>query len=484
MSAARFRNPFLYGLIALLSTAAGLSGAGKEELPNIVLILADDLGYGDPASNNPESRIPTPAIDRIAAEGMRFTDAHSPAALCVPSRYGLLTGRYPLRSRLAWRREAVIPPGEATLATLLKAKGYRTAMLGKWHLGFDGGEKYEYGKPLTGGPVDRGFDYYFGIPASLDIPPYFYIRGRRAEAAPTERIDASSTPGWSPIQGAFWRAGPVAPGFRHRDVLPRLEQEAVRLIELYARQRLRRPFFLYVALTAPHTPWLPLEQFRGKSHAGLYGDFVVQVDHTVGRILETLDREGLAPQTLVIFTSDNGPVWYPADVERFHHSATGPLRGMKADSWEGGHRVPFLVRWPGRVEPGSKSDELIAFTDIMATLAEAVGAAKPDTAVDSRSFLPVLLGKRMDGPVHEHLILKENAAVVRQGRWKLITHLGSGGFSKPKRVQPEPGGPEGQLYDLEKDIGERHNLWQERPEIVRRLMAIRAQYQPQSRRRR
>ncbi len=477
----RIRDPFLHAAAALLLAAAGLP-AQKTHPPNVVIILADDLGYGDPAFNNPESKIPTPAMDRLAAEGMRFTDAHAAAALCVPSRYGLLTGRYPLRSRLQWRREAVVRPEEATLATMLKARGYATAMVGKWHLGFDGGEAYDFSKPLTGGPCDRGFDYYFGIPASLDIPPYFYIRDRRPEEAPTERIEASNTPGWSPIQGAFWRAGAVAPGFHHRDVLPRLEQEAVRLIELFARRRVRSPFFLYVALTAPHTPWLPLEDFRGKSHAGLYGDFVVQVDHTVGRILETLDRERLASETLVIFTSDNGPVWYPADVERFHHSAAGPLRGMKADSWEGGHREPFVVRWPGRVAPGTESNELIAFTDIMATLAEVVGVQAPETAVDSRSFLPVLLGRRLGGPIHEHLILKENAAVVRQGRWKLITHLGSGGFSRPRRIQPPPGGPEGQLYDLQTDVGERHNLWQERPEIVSRLMAIRARYQPQSRR--
>ena len=474
---------FLRGAVALFAAAAGLPAANGAEPPNIVLILADDLGYGDPAFNNPDSKIPTPAMDRLAAEGMRFTDAHAPAALCVPSRYGLLTGRYPLRSALAWRREAVIPPEEATLATMLAARGYATAMVGKWHLGFDGGDNYDFSKPLTGGPLDRGFDYYFGIPASLDIPPYFYIRGRRAEAAPTDRIEASSTPGWSPIQGAFWRAGPVAPGFRHRDVLPRLEQEAVRLIELFARRRERRPFFLYVALTAPHTPWLPFEEFLGKSRAGLYGDFVLQVDHTVGRILETLDRERLARDTLVIFTSDNGPVWYPEDVERFRHSAAGPLRGMKADSWEGGHRVPFVVRWPGKVEPGAESRELIAFTDLMATLAGVAGAAPPETAVDSRSFLPVLLGESTNRPVHGHLVLKENAAVIREGRWKLIRHLGSGGFSKPRRVKPEPDGPRGQLYDLEEDIGERRNLWLERPEVVERLSGILEQYQPKGRRR-
>ncbi len=458
--------------------AAPLPGAEAGK-PNIVFILADDMGYGDPTSNNAESRIPTPAIDGLAAGGIRFTDAHAPAAWCVPSRYGLLTGRYPLHSELRWTREAVIEPGRETLATLLKRNGYTTAMIGKWHLGFDGGPDYDFSQPLTGGPLDHGFDSYFGIPASLDIPPYYYIRGRRPVMPPTEEVAASASEGWSPIQGAFWRDGGVAPGFRHIDVLPRLEQEAVRKIETHAHAGTGKPLFLYVALTAPHTPWLPVEEFQGKSQVGMYGDFVMQVDHTVGRILAALNESGLAKNTLVIFTSDNGPVWYDKDVQRFHHDSAGGLRGMKADSWEGGHREPFLARWPRQIRPGSRSDQLICFTDMMATVAAIVGIEPPgDVATESYSLLPAFRGE--DDPIRDHLVLKETATVVRQGDWKLITHLGSGGFSEPKRVEPEPGGPKGQLYNLADDVYETRNLWLERTEIVERLSAILRNYRPQA----
>jgi len=471
----------LLTVILLLAGGAPVSAA-TSELPNIVFLLADDLGYGDPSSNNPASRIQTPNIDRLADEGMRFTDAHAAASWCVPSRYGLLTGRYPLHSTLNWRHEAVIKPDQATLATMLKQQGYATAMIGKWHLGFDGGPHYDFDRPLTGGPLDHGFDSFFGIPASLDIPPYYFIRDRHPEAPPTGHIEASASDGWTRIQGAFWRAGGRAPGFRHIDVLPRFEREAVERIERHARDDAGRPLFLYVAFSAPHTPWLPLEAFQGKSKVGLYGDFMMQVDHTVGEILNALDRAGMASDTLVIFASDNGPVWYPTDVQRFLHSAAGPLRGMKADAWEGGHRLPFLARWPGRIEPGSVSPQLLCFTDMLATFSAIAGATPPEFPDGSSlDMLPVLLGRAGSEPVRETLVLKEDATVVRQGDWKLITHLGSGGFSQPKRIEPVPNGPRGQLYNLREDIGERHNLWLERPEIVRRLEQLLAPYRPHPR---
>ena len=449
-------------------TDAGESNGKTNEKPNIVFILADDMGYGDPGCYNPESKAPTPYIDRLAREGMRFTDAHAPAAVCVPSRYGLLTGRYPFRETLDWRHRAVISPDRPTIASLLKKNGYATAMVGKWHQGFDNGPNHD-GSRLTGGPVDRGFDSYFGIPASLDIPPYYYIRDRKPLAPPTERVGDSNTRGWTRIQGAFWRAGGVAPGFKHEEVLPRFGKEAVATIDRLARATSERPFFLYVAFTAPHTPWLPLERFRGKSGADMYGDFVAQVDDTVGQILGALDRNGLKGSTLVFFSSDNGPVWYPDDVERFGHRSTGPLRGMKGDAWEGGHRVPFIARWPGKISPGSTSDRTICFVDLMATFAAIAGETLPgDAGLDSVDFLPVLLGKAK-GPVREVTVLKQNASVLREGKWKLITHLGSGGFSKPRRPRAKPGEPAGQLYDLEKDPGETDNLWAKRPRIVERL---------------
>ena len=319
----------------------------------------------------------------------------------------------------------------------------------------------------AGGP---GFDTFFGIHASLDIPPYYYIRDRAPLAPPTERVEASNTEGWTKIQGAFWRAGATAPDFDHEDVLPRFGREATRYIDQRARVG-KQPFFLYVALTAPHTPWLPAEQFRGRSGADMYGDFMAQVDDTVGQILRALDRHDLAENTLVIFSSDNGPVWYPDDVERFGHSSTGPLRGMKGDAYEGGHRVPFVLRWPETVDAGRVSDQTICFTDMMATFADVARVPLAEGAgEDSESIVPLLLD-RSDAPVRDVTVLKANGSVVREGRWKLIKHLGSGGFSKPRRVKPEEGGPEGQLYDLDADVGETNNLWSERPDVVARLMA-------------
>lgn len=473
--------------LALLHTigCAGFAATGTSahtaptRHPNIVFILADDMGYGDPRCCNPESKVETPNLDRLAREGMRFTDAHAPGSVCVPSRYGLLTGRYPFRRRLDLRKGPAIRGDRTTVASLLKRNGYATAMVGKWHLGFDGGVAYDFSQELRGGPVDRGFDGWFGIPASLDIPPYFYVRDRAPLAPPSERIGANHTEGWTRIQGAFWRAGRVAPGFRHEEVLPRFIAEAVAYIERRAEAGDAKPFFLYLALPAPHTPWLPLERFRGKSGADRYGDFVMQVDEGVGQVLRALDRGGLRRNTIVFFSSDNGPVWYPNDVQRFAHSAVGPLRGMKGDAWEGGHRVPFLVRWPGTVVAGSACDRTVCFTDMLATFASIVGQVLPaGTGEDSIDILPLLRGDNT--PVRATTILKRDASVIRQGRWKLITHRGSGGFSEPRRVEPRPGEPEGQLYDLARDIGETTNRWQEHPEIVARLLAALRRHKAQS----
>ncbi len=464
-------KPLLHYLPLVLCLACEPAPALEKTTakPNIVFILADDMGYGDPGCCNPESKIPTPNIDRLAAEGMRFTDAHAPGSVCVPSRYGLLTGRFPFRRGLGKGNRAAGLGGRMTIASLLKKNGYVTAMVGKWHLGFDGPRNRDWSRPLTGGPVDCGFDTYFGIPASLDIPPYYYIRDRAPVAPPTEKIGPSGTQGWTRIQGAFWRAGGVAPGFRHQEVLPRFGKEAAACIDRRAKAGDGKPFFLYVAFTAPHTPWLPLQRYRGKSGADMYGDFVVQVDHTVGRILEALDRNRLTGNTLVFFSSDNGPVWYPHDVRRLGHGSVGPLRGMKGDAWEGGHRMPFLARWPGRIEARSISHQTISFVDMMATFAAIVGDTLPEGAgQDSVDILPALLGKAK-GPLRKATIFKQNATAIRVGKWKLITHLGSGGFSKPSHIKPDQHGPKGQLYNLGEDLGETNNLWSREPEIVDRL---------------
>jgi len=458
-------------LLALLSAALISLGhaAPAPAGPNIVTILVDDLGYGDPGCYNPRSKIPTPNIDRLAREGMRFTDAHAPAALCHPSRYGFMTGTYPFRTNVSlWPKQPLIKDGQMTIASLLRAQGYRTAMVGKWHLGF---RESGYDQPLPGGPVDRGFETFFGFRASTDIPPYFYLRGGRAEVPPTATIAANASDGWSPIQGAFWRDGGIAPGLELKDVLPRMTDEAVAVIRHHAKTASGQPLFLHFAPTAPHTPWLPSPEFAGRSGAGMYGDFTVMTDAMIGRVLQALDDTGLAANTLVIFTSDNGPTWYPEDVKRLGHDSAGGLRGMKADAWEAGGRMPFVVRWPGQVKPGSVTRETVCFTDLLATFAEVVGMPlPPDAGPDSFSFLAVLRGTQpTDRPVRESLVISTGLKSVRMGPWKLITGLGSGGFSKPARIQPGPGEPIGQLYHLDDDPGETKNLYAEQPAIVTRL---------------
>jgi len=445
----------------------------KAERPNIVIILVDDMGYGDPSCYNPRSKIPTPHIDSLAREGMRFTDAHASGALCHPSRYGLLTGQYPFRTDVnVWRRQPTIKEEQTTIAFLLKVNGYHTAMVGKWHLGYRGNG---YHKPMSGGPVDRGFDSFFGIRASTDIPPYFYIRNRQAVQAPSNRIGKNHSEGWSRIQGAFWRGGRIAPDMELKDVLPRFTEEAIGVISGHAKAEPKKPLMLYLAYPAPHTPWLPSKAFEGRSGAGMYGDFVVMVDSMIGQVLQALDRAGMKDDTLVIFSSDNGPVWYKKDVKRFDHDSSGGLRGMKGDAWEGGHRMPFIVRWPGRVQAGAISHHTICFTDMLATFAAIVGTDLPaDAGPDSFNVLPVLLGKQPAGkPIRGPVVIdsRNGTKTIRSGPWKLITGLGSGGFSEPSSIQPTDGGAAGQLYNLAEDLGETNNLYQEKPDIVKRLTA-------------
>ncbi len=451
-------------LLFALCIAAPAAPVRAADLPHIVVILVDDMGYGDLRAYNPQSKIATPQLDRLASEGLRFTDAHAAGPLCHPSRYGLMTGRYPFRTDIGrWPTRPLIDESQVTLPSLLRGAGYATAMVGKWHLGFaeDG-----YDKPLRGGPVDRGFDSFFGIRASTDIPPYFYIRGDRAVTPPTGHIDA----GASPIQGAFWRAGGIAPDLKLDEVLPRLTNEAIAVIE--KRRGARQPLMLYLAYTAPHTPWLPSPAFRGRSGAGEYGDFLMMVDQEIGRVLAALESARMLDRTLLVFASDNGPVWFPADVARFGHDAAGGLRGMKGDAWEGGHRMPFIVRWPGVVRAGAVSDQTISFTDVLATMADVAGTPlPPEAGPDSFSFLPAL----KDGTIQRAPIVMRSSATglmtIRSGRWKLIEGLGSGGFSQPSSITPGPGDPAGQLYDLVADPAETTNRFAGEPGVVERLRA-------------
>jgi arylsulfatase A-like enzyme len=434
--------------------------------PNIVFIMADDMGYGDPGCYNADSKAPTPNINRLAREGIRFTDAHAPAAVCVPTRYGLMTGRYPFRMKTG--RGPLIAEDRLTVARLLREQGYRTGMVGKWHLGVDHEKDPQPNQILGGGPAQRGFKTFFGIPASLDIPPYYYIRGNQAVAPPSLKIGASNTDGWTRIQGAFWREGGIAPGYKHEEVLPTFTAEAEAFLKAASPGK---PFFLYLALPAPHTPWLPLKPFLGKSKAGIYGDFVAQVDDTVGRVLEVLDNRKLAENTIVIFTSDNGPVWYDADEKKFGHASTGPFRGMKGDAWEGGHRMPFVVRWPGVAKAGSTSDVTICHTDFLATAADVLDVTVPEgQGQDSVSFAAVLKDgskkQNRETTIHQS---SGRVLALRSGDWKLIPSLGSGGFSQPRKERPVKGGPKGQLYNLRTDPGETTNLYLENPELVTKL---------------
>lgn len=460
----------------LLGPLAALHAAPPTSKPNILIVLADDMGYGDAGCYNPKSKIPTPHIDRLAREGMRFTDAHAPGPLCHPSRYGLMTGRYPFRTDVSvWPTQPLIEEGQMTIASLLRDQGYDTAMVGKWHLGF---RENGYEQALPGGPVDCGFGRFFGLRASTDIPPYFYIRGDRAVTPPTNHIAENHSQGWSPNQGAFWREGGIAPDLELKDVLPNFTEEACSIIRAQAAKTPaeRKPWMLYLAYPAPHTPWLPSEEFAGKSGAGMYGDFVMMVDAQIGRVLALLDETKITDETLVIFTSDNGPLWNPEDVAKFGHDATGGLRGMKGDAWEGGHRMPFIVRWPGRVKAGAVTDQTICFTDLLATFADICGKPLPTAAgPDSFSILPVLEDRQpKDQPVRGPIVMQAGSAstmMIRSGDWKLINQLGSGGFSKPAKIQPEPGGPHGQLYHLRDDPAETKNLFLQYPEIVTRLEA-------------
>lgn len=456
-------------LVAFLSVAAHLAAA---ERPNIVFILADDLGYGDPRCYNAESQVPTPHMDRVAAEGLRFTDAHTPSSVCTPTRYGLLTGRYCWRSALKsgvlyGYDPLLIEPGRPTIASMLKRQGYHTACIGKWHLGLGSAKTADFSQSLKPGPVTVGFDYFFGISASLDMPPYVWLENDRVTALPSEQIAASK----HRRQGGngMWREGAIAPGFRHVDVLPELSRKAV---EYISKQKREQPFFLYLPLTSPHTPWVPDASAQGRTSIGYYGDFVAQTDDVAGAVLAALDKAGIAENTLVVMTSDNGSHWPPSDVKQWNHKANGDWRGQKADIWEGGHRVPFIVRWPGKVLAGKSSAALICLTDVFATFAEIVGAQKPAEAEDSVSFLPVLAGKsgRARESVVHHSI--DGTFAIREGKWKLIPALGSHGFSVPKQVKPEVGGPEGQLYDLEADPREERNLWSERNDVVARLSSV------------
>lgn len=500
----------LVWLLAVCGSAAAdasPAASSASSLPNIVLILADDLGYGDVRSFNPQCRIATPHLDRLAREGMCLTDAHSSSSVCTPTRYSLLTGRYNWRTRLksgvlGGLSPPLLEPTRMTLASLLKNHGYHCACIGKWHLGLDWARKpgappfrdviekgeegwrVDFARPFGGGPTTVGFDKFFGISASLDMVPYTFLEDDRVTAIPTVDMHFEMMQG---VARQMTRKGPGAIGFTAEEVLPTFTQRSIHYIQERAPQaRAGRPFFLYLPLASPHTPIAPTKDGRGRSGLNPYGDFVEETDAAIGRILEALDQSQIAQQTLVIVTSDNGcsPQADFAALRAKGHDPSYSLRGHKADIFEGGHRVPMIVRWPGRTPAGSNSNHLVGLVDWLATLAEIVGESLPDDAgEDSVSFLPVLLG-RQDSPPRPALVHHSinGAFAIREGRWKLILDGSSGGWSDPLPGSKSAADlPSRQLYDLQVDQTERKNLSNQHPDIVARLELLLEKYRSASR---
>jgi arylsulfatase A-like enzyme len=451
--------------------------------PNIVYILADDMGYGDISCLNAKSKIRTVNLDLMAAGGMKFTDAHSSSAVCTPSRYSIMTGRYNWRS---WLKKGVtdglgspvMDEDRATVAGYLRDNGYATGCVGKWHLGLEWeylnaeAREVDFTRPVKRGPISFGFDYFFGISASLDMAPYVYIENDRITAVPDRVFDL--------VKGKkFMRNGPIAPDFDPEEVLPKFTEKAVAFINKNAKGD--KPFFLYFPLNAPHTPILPTPEYRGKSGTNEYGDFCLQVDGVVGNVMKALEDNGIAENTIIAFTADNGcsPMADFSELAAAGHNPSYVFRGHKADIYEGGHRIPLIVRWPQTIPAGSASNETVCLCDLFATCADIVGVPVADNAaVDSVSNLPVWRGDRLGAPLREATVHHsvDGAFSIRQGRWKLEMCPGSGGWSDPKPGKEPPGSPPIQLYDLAADIGERVNVQDRHPEIVRQLTDLLTKY--------
>ena len=477
--------------IALCAFSIPLAAA-EPSRPNIVILYADDMGYGDLGVQNPESRIPTPHLDALAREGTRFTDGHSSSGVCTPSRYALLHGRY------HWRKfhgivnsfdQPILDAERTTLPEMLRAKGYKTACIGKWHLGWDwnaikkpgakpgGKEKgfapwaFDWSLPIPGGPLSHGFDYYFGDDVP-NFPPYAWFENDHVITAPTVMLKTTGQ-----ANEGSWEArpGPSVKDWDFRAVMPKLTDKAV---EWIGKQKKDEPFFLYFPFTSPHAPIVPAAEFTGKSQAIGYGDYMVQTDDTAGRVLKALKDAGFAENTLVIFSADNGPEHYAYDrVKNFGHRSMGPLRGLKRDIWEGGHRVPFVVRWPGVVPAGKVNTGLISQIDLYATIAAVVGCEiAADSAEDSYNQLA--LWKGADLSARDTLVHNTNANgyALRHGDWVLIAAK-TGAVSKVPpwfdaangySANPDPG----ELYNLREDLAQKQNLYASQPEKVKELTAL------------
>ncbi len=449
--------------IALTTFAvAGAIAARAEQRPNVILVLADDLGYGDVAAFNPEAKIPTPYLDRMARNGIIFTDAHATSSLSTPSRYSILTGRYPWRTSLKQGvlngySKPLIASERPTLAEMFRNNGYRTAIIGKWHLGWtwnhpEATEKQvDFTAPITDGPLDRGFDYFYGLPASLDMAPYLYVENDRVTAPVTRYID--------PQKGLLLMHGGVAAeDFDPADCLPNLTRRAVDYIT--KSNSSNQPFFLYLPLTSPHTPILPIGGFAGKSGLGSYGDFVMMTDAVMGELFKALEVIDAVDNTIVIFTSDNGCAPYAGvkQLERQGHFPSYIYRGYKSDIFEGGQRIPLLVAW-GERGKGTRYERLISLSDFYATFAQMLGTClDANEGEDSISFWDVLIQK--GNSRRKELVTQSGLGLLSliKGDKKLVAGAGSGGWSRPNKPEELSRLPSIQFYNRAVDPGERHNL--------------------------
>ena len=485
------RKAFSSLAVAILAPVVVL--ASSEQLPNVLILYADDLGYGDLRCYSSESRIPTPNIDKLAAEGMRFTDGHSSSGICTPSRYALLTGRY------HWRKfhgivnafgNSVFSHERLTLPEMLREKGYTTGAIGKWHLGWDWDalrkpgtpkkskrfEDFDWSKPIPDGPLAHGFDYYFGDTV-INFPPYGWIENDRMVKAPDTMLDTSK---WKRVKEGHWgcRPGPMCTDWDPYENIPATTRKGVEFITEHAAGD--QPFFLYFAYPSPHVPIIPNDRFDGTSGTGPYGDFVVETDDSVGHLLAALESTGVADRTIVIFTADNGPerYAYPRD-DKFGHWSSHPLRGLKRDIYDGGHRVPYIVRWPGKVSAGKTSGELVSQIDIMATLASVVSYDLPDTAAeDSHDLHSLWTGSTQTSPRETHIHnTKAKTFAIRHGDWTLIqakSRYHSDGYKKweEKRDYPKDDRNAAELFNMSNDLAQRSNLIDQHPEKAQQLAEI------------
>jgi arylsulfatase A len=477
------RQMFTAAFAALLLP---FSVTSSPKPPNIIVILADDLGVGDIQAHYPDNKIATPYLDKLVREGMSFTDAHSPSAVCSPTRYGLLTGRYAWRTRLQeWVVAAYEPPlidqARVTLPGFLRDQGYHTACIGKWHLGWDwpgpqksrmteapNGQKnltWHFTKPIAGGPIDRGFDYFYGVDLP-NLPPFTYIENDRIALQPTAKYVHDPTEGVVMPRGFI--GAPMAPGWKFADIMPEITRRAVEQVHQLAKQN--KPFFLYFSQTSPHEPVVPSKRFKGKSGIAPIADFVMETDWSAGQVIKAVDDAGIAENTIVIFTADNGHSHYTGwpDLIKAGHLPSGPYRGHKGDIWEGGHRVPLILRWKGQIPGDHTSNQLVSLTDLLATFADLIGKPLPKNgAEDSISFLSTLIGDIRD-PLRTTVINHSNHGEFsyRDGNWKLVFRNALPNRNKSRGKQRIV-----ELYDLKNDIAETKDLAKAKPKRVAELTA-------------